>query len=75
MPRILHLLKSGDAPLAGPVLELQRREPGTTVTVVLLPGATAPPLPPDVSLRRLQHDCSYSDLLDLIFESTHVLTW
>jgi hypothetical protein len=75
MPRILHVLKGGDASLALPVIETQLQEPGAAVTVVLLPGATAPPLPGSVTVRRLDQDCSYSELLDLIFEHTQVLTW
>jgi hypothetical protein len=75
MLRVLHLFTGGDASLAVPVIETQRREPDTSVTAVLWPGASPPPLPVGVTLRRLEHDCSYSDLLDLIFESTQVLTW
>jgi hypothetical protein len=75
MPRILHLFRGPDATLAVPVIETQRREPDTTVTVVLLPGATPPPLPAGITVRRLDEDCSYSELLDLVFESSHVLAW
>jgi hypothetical protein len=75
MSRILHLFKGTDASLALPVVDTQRRQPGAAVTVVLLPGAPVPELPEGVTVRRLDHDCSYSDLLDLIFESDHVLTW
>jgi hypothetical protein len=75
MPRILHLFKGPDASLALPVIEAQRQEPGAALTVVLLPGAGTPPLPAGITVRRLDQDCSYSELLDLIFEHSDVLTW
>jgi hypothetical protein len=75
MPHVLHLFTGADASLAVPVIETQRRELDATVTAVLLPGASPPSLPAGVTLRRLEHDCSYADLLDLIFESHQVLTW
>jgi hypothetical protein len=75
MTSALHLLTGDDpAPLLV-MIEQQRRDPSTTVTVVLLPGATVAPLPDDVRVRRVDHDLSYSDLLDLIFASDHVVTW
>ncbi|HYS17529.1 MAG TPA: hypothetical protein VET45_11440 [Candidatus Binatia bacterium] len=71
---MLHLLKSPDTALARVVLGQQVRA-GDRVTVVLLPGGAAPDLPDGVPLRRLDGDLSYSQLLDLIFESDHVVTW
>jgi hypothetical protein len=45
MPHVLHLLKAGDHPTAQSVIERQSRQPGTTVTVVLLHGASVSTLP------------------------------
>jgi hypothetical protein len=46
------------------------------VTVVLLAGAVAPALAPDITVRRLADgDLDYSALLDLIFEADRVITW
>ncbi len=76
MAGFLHLL-TGDPPaLARSVIEVNRREPGARVTVVLLEDALAPAWPPDVSIRRLgTGDLDYAGLLDLIFEHDHVVTW
>ena len=77
MARYLHLLKADSPPLAARLIEESSRLPGADVTVVLLEGvADPPPLPPGVRVRRLAaDDLGYSSLLDLIFESDHVLTW
>ena len=76
MARFLHLLKVDSGALAAPVIERNRLEPGARVTVVLLDGAAAPALPAGVTVRRLAPgDLDYSALLDLIFESDHVITW
>jgi len=76
MPSFLHLLRGDSATLAAPVIEANTREPGATVTVVLLDGAKAPALPPAVRVRHLSpSDLDYSSLLDLIFESDHVISW
>ncbi len=76
MARFLHLLRGDSAALAAPVIEKNYREPGAEVTVVLLDGATPPPLPPGARVRRLaDSDLDYSSLLDLIFESDHVISW
>ena len=48
---------------------------GDRVSVVVLPGGVASDLPSDVQVRRLDADLSYTELLDLIFESDHVITW
>jgi hypothetical protein len=74
MAAVLHLLKGADAALARTVIE-QQVGAGDRVTVALLPGATAPALPPGVTIRRVSSDLSYAALLDLIFEADHVLTW
>jgi hypothetical protein len=74
MASVLHLLKGADAALAGTVIE-QHARAGERVTVVLLPGGAAPSLPPGVPLRRLDTDLSYAQLVDLVFESDHVITW
>ena len=76
MPRFLHLLKGDSGAVAGPVIEAQSGEPGADITVVLLEGATPLPLPASVRIRRLgAGDLDYSSLLDLIFDSDHVITW
>lgn len=74
MPSVLHLFKAGDASLAVPVIARQI-EAGDTVTVALVPGASAPPLPASVILRRMPDDLSYSQLLDLIFAADQVMAW
>jgi hypothetical protein len=75
MRAVLHLLSGSHTALALPVIEQQRREPETRVTVVLLPGADAPVLPDGVTARRVDHDLTHSQLLDLIFESDQVIAW
>lgn len=76
MPKVLHLLKGDSAALAVPVIETSQRVPGTAVTVVLLHGVPAPALPPGVEVRKLSEgDLDYASLLELIFESDHVITW
>jgi len=76
MPAFLHVLKGDSAPLAAPVIEANAREPGAKVTVVLLDDATPPSLPSSVTVRRLAPaDLDYSALLDLIFQSDHVISW
>jgi hypothetical protein len=76
MAAFLHLLKAAAPPLALPVIEANRRQPGAQVTVVLLPGAGPIALPPGVGMRRLaEGDLDYSGLLDLIFAHDHVIAW
>jgi hypothetical protein len=74
MPTVLHLIKSAEGTLPRTVIE-QHLGAGDRVTVALLPGGAAPDLPPGVTMRRIGHDLSYSQLLDLIFEADQVLTW
>jgi hypothetical protein len=74
MPSFLHLLRDGSPRLAGAVIERNLRQPGARVTVVLLDGAAASP-PVGVAVKRLGPDLDYNALLDLIFESDHVVTW
>jgi hypothetical protein len=74
MPTVLHLIKSADAALARTVIEHDVGA-GDRVTVALLPGGAAPALPPGVTIRRVGSDLSYSQLLELIFQADHVLTW
>jgi hypothetical protein len=64
MARFLHLIKRDSPPLAS----------GAEVIVVLLDGA-APDLPAGVAVKRLGADLDHDKLLDLIFESDHVVTW
>ena len=76
MPRFLHLLKADSASQATSVIEANARQPGAEVIVVLLDGASAPALPLGVQVRRVDpSDLHYSSLLDLIFESDHVIAW
>ena len=74
MAAVLHLLKSQDTTLARAVLDRSLRA-GDRVTVVLLPGGAAVGLPPGVSIRSLDGDLSYGQLLELIFEADQVVTW
>src|SRR5207245_2043294 len=68
MAAFLHLLKADSAAaLAASVIESNLAEPGARVTVVLLDGATARPLPAGVTVRRLADgELDYPGLLDLI---------
>jgi len=74
MAVVLHLLKSADATFPREVIE-QQQGAGDRVTVAVLPGAGAVALPPGVTVRRVSSDLSYDALLELIFESDHVITW
>ena len=74
MATVLHLLKSPATTLARTVID-QHVHAGDRVSVVVLPGGVASDLPPAVQVRRLDADLSYTELLDLIFESDHVITW
>jgi hypothetical protein len=75
MATTLHLLKEAGLATALPVIERQSGEPDRRLTVVLLHGAPAPPLPDGVAVRRLGSDLDYAELLDLIFASDHVIAW
>ena len=74
MPSFLHLVKADSPPLAQTVIEENARQPGARVTVVLLNGAQVSP-PTGAAIKRLGPDLDYNALLDLIFESDHVVTW
>ena len=74
MRSFLHLVKGDAPPVANAVIERNVREPGAHVTVVLLDEAHAT-LPAGAAVKRLGHDLDYNTLLDLIFESDHVVTW
>ena len=74
MPSFLHLLKNDSPPLAATVIEQNLRQAGARVTIVLLGGAAAS-LPAGAEIKRLGPDLDYTALLDLIFESDHVVTW
>ena len=73
MTRFLHLLKRDSPPMAAAVIEQNRREPGAEVTVVLLDEAVD--APKGVTVKTLGRDLDYGQLLELIFESDHVVTW
>lgn len=76
MAGFLHLLTGGCGAPAAAVIEANSREPGARVTVVQLEEASAIPLPPGITVRRLaEGDLDYSGLLDLIFTHDHVITW
>ena len=77
MAKFLHLLQGDDSStVAVPVIAENCRQAGADVTVVLLEGAPPPALPPAARVRRLAGgDLDYASLLDLIFESDHVVTW
>jgi len=74
MAAVLHLLKGTDVKLPLAVIEQEVRA-GDDVTVALLPGGIAPALPPGVAIQHVGSELSYSQLLDLIFESDRVVTW
>jgi hypothetical protein len=73
MARFLHLVKRDSPPMAAAVIQQISREPGAEVTVVLLDGTL--PAPAGITVKRLGRDLDYGQLLDLIFESDHVVTW
>jgi len=73
MARYLHLLKA-DAPALAPAV-IGHPAPGATVTVVMLDGSAPPTLPPGARLLRLGRGLDHAGLLDLIFESDHVIAW
>jgi hypothetical protein len=73
MARVLLLLKGAHDDLARATIERQLAE-GHAVSVAVL-TADPPPLPASVTARRLGRDCTWAELLDLIFESDHVITW
>lgn len=74
MRSFLHLVKGESPPLANAVIERNLREPGARVTIVLLDGARAP-VSAGAAVKRLGPDLDYDALLDLIFDSDHVVTW
>ena len=74
MASFLHLVKGDSPPVANAVIERNLREPGAHVTVVLLDGTRAP-VSTGAAVKRLGSDLDYNGLLDLIFESDHVVTW
>ena len=74
MAAVLHLIKGSETALARAVLARNLRE-GDRVTVVVLPGGAGSGLPAGVTVRNLDGDLSYDQLLELIFEADQVLTW
>ena len=74
MAAVLHLIKGSETALARAVLDRNLRE-GDRVTVVVLPGGAGSGLPAGVTVRSLDGDLSYDQLLELIFEADQVLTW
>ena len=74
MARVLHLLKGDHAAQAVAVITPQAAA-GDRVTVALLGDTAAPSLPAGVEVRRIPADTSYGDLVELIFEADHVVTW
>jgi hypothetical protein len=74
MAAVLHLIKGPDTALARTVLDRHLRD-GDRVTVVVLPGGAVAGWPDGVTVRRLDGDLSYGQLLELIFEADQVVTW
>ena len=74
MAGLLHLLKGDHAAEAVAVIAAQIAA-GDQVTVALLAGAAAPPLPASVEVHRVPEDASYERLLELIFAADSVVTW
>ena len=76
MPRHLHLVAPDAPALAAPVIAADADAPDASVTVALLDGATAPVLPPNVSVVTVAPGPSgYAALLELIFASDRVTAW
>ena len=73
MARYLHLLKADAPALASAVIGAPT--PDASVTVVVLDGSAPPALPPGPCLLRLGEGLDHAGLLDLIFESDHVISW
>src|SRR5262249_36812757 len=74
MAAVLHLIKGSETGLARAVLDRNLRA-GDRVTVVVLPGGAGSGLPAGVTVRSLDGDLSYDQLLGLIFEADQVVTW
>jgi len=74
MAAVLHLIKGSETALARAVLDRNLRE-GDRVTVVVLPGGAGSDLGAGVTVRSLDGDLSYDQLLELIFEADQVVTW
>ena len=74
MAAVLHLIKGSDTTLPRAVVDHHLRA-GDCVTVVVLPGGAASGLPAGATVRRLDGDLSYGQLLELIFEADQVVTW
>ena len=74
MAAVLHLVKGSDTTLPRAVVDHHLRA-GDCVTVVVLPGGAASGLPAGATVRRLDGDLSYGQLLELIFEADQVVTW
>jgi hypothetical protein len=72
--RVLHLVKRDSPSVVADIVARQLQDPSVEVTVVLLNGA-APDLPAGAAVKRLGADLDHDRLLDLIFESDHVVTW
>jgi hypothetical protein len=73
MARYLHLVPRDAGALAGPVIA--GVEPGAEITVVLLDGGAAPPVPAGARILRLGDGLDYAGLLDLVFAADHVIAW
>jgi len=74
MARVLHLLK-GDHAVEALAVITPEAAGGDTVAVALMAGASAPALPPGVTLHRVPGDTSYDRLLEMIFEADRVVSW
>lgn len=76
MSRHLHLVRSDSSRLAAATIQTDAGRAGADVTVVLLDDTVAPTLPPGARVLTLGQDgLDYAGLLDLIFESDHVISW
>ncbi len=75
MAAVLHLVKGSDTTLAVDRGRSPSARRGDRVTVVVLPGGAASGLPAGATVRRLDGDLSYGQLLELIFEADQVVTW
>ena len=73
MARYLHLVPQDAGALVGPVIA--SADSGAEITVVLLDGGAAPPVPAGARVLRLGDGLDYRGLLDLVFASDHVIAW
>jgi hypothetical protein len=73
MTTVLHLL-GGNDPTRALVVMAGQVAAGDAVTVALM-GNAAPALPPGMTAYRVPAECSWDQLLDLVFSADQVISW